>query len=214
MKFAFFGDSICAGQGVSIHRTWAVRLSALLEDALGQGGRGLVTMNPSINGDTTRMALGRIAHDIQNHRVDAIMIQFGMNDANHWDTDLGAPRVSEAAFAANLGEIIDRARRFGAETVFLNTNHPTTRTHKAMAGGARTYQQSNERYNEIIREVAAGRDGVILNDVEQDWRQRIDAGASRLADMLLPDELHLSEAGHDAYLDFLSARVVSRMTSL
>ena len=100
VKFAFFGDSICAGQGVSIHRTWAVRLSALLEDALGQSGRGLVTMNPSINGDTTWMALGRIAHDIQNHRVDAIMIQFGMNDANHWDTDLGAPRVSEAAFAA------------------------------------------------------------------------------------------------------------------
>ena len=30
MKLAFFGDSICVGQGISLERTWAVMLSGYL----------------------------------------------------------------------------------------------------------------------------------------------------------------------------------------
>lgn len=93
-RFALFGDSICFGQGVAIHRTWATRLSWKVETQLASADIKAVVFNPSINGDTTRRALERIAHDVQTRSVDGILVQFGLNDANHWETDRGLPRVS------------------------------------------------------------------------------------------------------------------------
>ncbi|MFN7178299.1 SGNH/GDSL hydrolase family protein [Hyphomonas sp.] len=203
LRFAFFGDSICVGQGVSPHRTWAVRLAQRIEAELASAGRRVCVLNPSINGDTTRKALERMAFDIQAAGVDAILVQFGLNDANRWESDRGLPRVSEAAFAANLEEIIARARAFGAGPVLLNTNHPTTRHTQPFAHHPATYEAGNRRYNEIIREVAA-RDGqIVLTDIEAAFRARLAAGAA-LESLVLADGLHLSEAGHDLYLDLLT----------
>lgn len=208
LRFAFFGDSICVGQGVSLHKTWAARLSAHIEAQIASSGRSVCVLNPSINGDTTRKALERIAFDIQATGVDAIMVQFGLNDANRWATDRGLPRVSEASFAANLEEIIARARAFGAEPVLLNTNHPTTRDMVNYPHYPATYEAGNRRYNQIIREVAA-RDGqVVLTDIEVAFLERTSAGTP-LASLLLSDGLHLSEAGHDLYLELLAEPVLA-----
>lgn len=208
LRFGFFGDSICVGQGVSPHKTWAARLSAQVEAQMAQAGRRVCVLNPSINGDTTRKALERMAFDIQAAGVDAILIQFGLNDANRWETDRGLPRVSEAAFAANLQEMIARARAFGAGPVLLNTNHPTTRDVQNYPHYPATYEAGNRRYNEIIRDVAA-RDGrIVLTDIEAVFLKRTAAGVS-LASLLLADGLHLSEAGHDIYLEVLGPPVLA-----
>ena len=61
-------------------------------------------------------------------------LQFGLNASNCWDTDRGLPRVSEAAYEANLVEMIARARKFGARHIVLSTNHPTLR-HRPLASG-------------------------------------------------------------------------------
>lgn len=208
LRFGFFGDSICVGQGVSPHLTWAVRLAARIEAELAAAGRRVCVLNPSINGDTTRKALERMAFDIQAGGVDAILIQFGLNDANRWETDRGLPRVSEAAFAANLHEMIARARAFGAGPVLLNTNHPTTRDRAPFPHYPATYESGNQRYNEIIRRVAAEAEDVVLTDIAAVFARKTASGVP-LASLLLADGLHLSAAGHDIYLDALTPPVLA-----
>jgi len=208
LRFAFFGDSICVGQGVSPHRTWTARLAARIEAELARCGRSVCVLNPSVNGETTRRALERMAFDIQASGVDAILIQFGLNDANRWESDRGLPRVSEAAFAANLHEIIARARAFGAGPVLLNTNHPTTRDQTPFAYYEATYEDGNRRYSEIIRQVAAEAGEVTLTDMADVFARSVSPDRP-LASLLLADGLHLSQAGHDVYLEALTPPVLA-----
>lgn len=100
MNIYFFGDSISFGQGVSIDLGWVTKLSAKLRIKFPQ--QDITAINSSINGNTTRMALERMPYDIQSHDVDILVIGFGMNDCNYWETDKGVPRVSPLAFEANL----------------------------------------------------------------------------------------------------------------
>lgn len=65
------------------------------------------------------MALERMPFDVQTHKVDILVITFGMNDCNYWKTDQGLPRVSPDAFEANMKEIIMRGFRFGSRTVII-----------------------------------------------------------------------------------------------
>jgi lysophospholipase L1-like esterase len=198
----FFGDSICFGQYVSPHEVWVTRLSAELCRQAEQQGWQLLVQNPSINGDTTRQALQRMAYDVQAHRPDVLYIQFGMNDCNVWQTDAGHPRVSEAGFSANLREMIERARRFGTRRVALATNHPSTRVEALLPSTTVTYEQSNRRYNEIIRSVAAQYDGIVtLVDMEREVMRYIGNDSSKLGELLLADGIHLARKGHDFYLE-------------
>lgn len=211
LRVVFFGDSICFGQLVSPHLGWVTRISAELATLRGGEARAVRVTNTSINGNTTRMALERMPFDVQSHGVDLCIVQFGLNDCNHWQTDFGLPRVSPAAFTANLAEVVERARRSGARRIVLHTNHPTTRTRDELLGTGRTYQQWNEVYNELIRAVAQDSGGdVVLNDIAEAWDSRIAAGQFELAKLLLDDGLHLSEAGHGLYFDLVGPVVVEQ----
>lgn len=199
LKVFFFGDSICFGQGVSPHKGWVTRIAAGLDELGAQFGAPIVVQNPSINGDTTRQALERMAYDVQAHEPDILLIQFGMNDCNHWATDRGGPRVSAKAFAANLEEIVERGRRFGARRVFLLTNHPSGR-HGPMLERGFSYESSNKRYNEVIRQVAESLDhSVELIDMEKAFDTQFKASGMSPASILLADELHLGPDGHEIY---------------
>lgn len=206
-RIVFFGDSICVGQGVSIHKSWVSRIAAYIDEL--RAGPNFVVVNASMNGSTTRQALERMPYEVQSHGVGVLIVQFGMNDCNYWATDRGLPRVSEKAFAGNLEEIIKRGFRFGARRILVNTNHPTTRDCEPVAPGmAITYEDSNRRYNEIIREVATGMgDGVLLNDIEGHFHERTFGKREELAPLLQSDGLHLSVRGHDAYLEILLPRI-------
>lgn len=209
MRIVFFGDSICVGQGVSIHKGWVPRISARLEELSAEIGEDLVIVNASVNGSTTRQALERMPYEVQAHGVDVLLVQFGMNDCNYWETDKGVPRVSPEGFAANLKEILMRGRVFGARRIILNTNHPTTRTKTPLSGGI-SYEDSNRRYNEIVRAVASnGGAEVCLNDIEQAFLDHVDRRSITLSELLLPDALHLSPKGHDIYFDLTSPLVES-----
>ena len=139
-------------------------------------------------------------YEVQSQGVDYLLVQFGLNDCNHWQTDRGLPRVSLRAFEANLEEILQRAFRFGARRAIRNTNHPTVRTKTAMPGTSLTYEDSNRAYNEAIRAVAARwADRVDLNDVESHIRALVERGETRIEDLLQSDGLHLSVRGHEVY---------------
>lgn len=190
-KIMFFGDSICAGQYISIHKGWVSRLSkSLYEQA--------VVLNSSVNGRTTRQALEDMPYHIQEQYPDMLVIQFGMNDCNYWTSDKGQPRVSIKAFEANLEEIIKRAFAFNTRKIFLNTNHPTGLTKSKIKYTEIVYEDSNKQYNDIIRKVAKNND-VILNDIELEFINN-----NNLENLLLPDLLHPSELGHELYFNIIN----------
>jgi len=200
----FFGDSICIGQYVSIHKGWVTRISAALTEFGVEIGRTISVTNVSSSGRITREALERMPYEIQSQKPDVVLVQFGMNDCNYWESDNGLPRVSPKAFAANLEEIVDRLTAAGAKAVLLITNHLTARTTQSMRGCDISYQESNERYNELIRDVAANAaDHVTLIDIEIVFKNYIKGDSERLHELLLPapDSLHLSEKGHNIYYD-------------
>jgi lysophospholipase L1-like esterase len=199
LTVVFMGDSITEGQYVHHSKRWAEltvnRLKQALEGAL--DAERFYFYCHGFSGETTRQGLERFPRDVQQYRPHVMTLQFGLNDCNCWDTDLGLPRVSEAAYRANLLEMIERARRFGAEEIVLSTNHPTLRNKKLSSG--QTLEERRRIYNGIVREVAKGTK-VVLCDIDAAF-----AGFSKeqLADLLLPepDVLHLSAAGHRVYAD-------------
>lgn len=204
MRFYFFGDSICFGQFVSPHRIWVNQVAARLESR----HPGLVLQNPSVNGRTTRQALEDMPYQVQSHCPDVVYVQFGMNDCNHWVTDNGTTRVSMESFAANLSEIILRARLAGARQIYVATNHPTPRLtpYDNIPGVSISYQDSNQLFNAAIRSVAKEQ-GVILIDNEAHWVGSHYNTPAALVDLVLPDGIHLSEAGHAVYAEFVSSQV-------
>lgn len=214
LKVYFFGDSVCSGQGISLHRGWVARISERLESISNELAHPLLVVNSAVNGRTTRQALESMPFEIQNHSPEVLLVQYGMNDCNYWASDRGVPRVSPRAFSANLEEIVERARVFGASRVFLNTNHPTLRDRERMAPAGPTYEESNALYNELVREVAARLgDRVTLNDMARTFEERAPTRDQRAA-LLLPDGLHLSEAGHEIYYQALRPRIEEAVTRL
>ena len=174
----------------------------------------IVVTNSSVNGRTTRQALETISYEIQSHAPDIVIVQFGMNDCNYWKTDMGLPRVSYDSFNANLTEIINRILHFGAQRVFLNTNHPTLLNKVKFPNTKITYQQSNSDYNEAIRSVAHNTQ-IELNDVETDIFKKIEQKKCSLDELLLPsDLLHLSKKGHDLYYTFIYPKIENAVRDL
>lgn len=199
MRFVFFGDSICFGQCISPHLTWVSRIGSELHQEAGT--RDITIINSSVNGSTSRLALERIGNDLQLQRPDVVLIQFGLNDCNCWISDEGHPRVSPRAYGANLHEIVDRARLFGASTILLATNHltqPNGPVEQKQATNAKgTYRARIGEYNDIMRRVAESTGNSVI-DIEKEWVNGPEK-AGQGASMLAPDGLHLSLQGHDFY---------------
>ncbi len=167
MNLTVFGDSVGVGQQVSPHLAWVTLVSAELPDVL--------VTNASHNGDTTRTALVRMAHDVPES--DVLVVQFGLNDANIWASEFGTVRVTEESFLADLAEIAVRAKR---ARLILQTNHRTRREPN--------YDARVLRYNDLIRTAARSLEAD-LTDIEH---VEID---------LLRGGIHPSAAGHRAYFE-------------
>jgi lysophospholipase L1-like esterase len=174
MKVVCVGDSITFAQYLERDKAWTTLLAEHTGDEV---------INKGVCGDTTRLALERFPRDVQAHEPEMVVIQFGANDANRWLSDRGAPRVSLLAYEANLYEMVDRARRFGAETVVLCTVTRSTRSAELSADSA--------LYSSAVRKVAR-ETGAVLFDAEL-----------AIPDGHLLDLVHLNEEGNRIYADGL-----------
>lgn len=218
IRLFLFGDSICYGQLVSSHKTWAVALAEKLE-ASSTKHLSFVIQNASVNGNTTRQALERMSYDVTSHRPDYVLVQFGMNDCNYWQSDNGLPRVSEEAFAANLEEIIKKCFACGVKHVFLATNHLSQKD-LFQQNRQVSYEESNRKYNKVIRGTykqicSKGIKNVTLCDNERKWIQILTKDQFiKLERLLLNDGIHLSEAGHDVYINTTVKMIVNKVKQL
>jgi len=217
LKFYIFGDSICFGQLVSPHLTWVSSLSNRLHE-IAPSESAVLIQNSSINGNTTRQALERMSYDITSHQPDVLLIQFGMNDCNYWQTDFNSPRANERSFVSNLHEILDRAEGCGVKQIFLATNHPSLLGEFTHISGL-SHAKSNERYNELIRNVANSvkdsKKFVTLLDNEKYWYKVLnDRPDISLSLLLLPDGIHLSELGHQLYDEYAGSLICNYFSGL
>lgn len=210
LKVAFFGDSVCVGQGISVTDGWVTQVAVHL-NKFGQAfGRSIIVSNSSVNGRTTRQALEDMPYHVQEQDIDLLVIQFGLNDCNYWLSDNGLPRVSPLAYVANMLEIIDRAFVSGIRRVVVNSNHPTSRTIKISPNSTLTYEENNERYYGLLLDsVKNYRPELTFVDVRDHFLKIAAHAGNSLETLLLDDGLHLSMTGHKAYFDLL-APVIQR----
>jgi lysophospholipase L1-like esterase len=214
IKLTFFGDSICVGQGVSIYRSWINRIAESVDKFVGNYDFDVLVTNSSVNGRTTRQALEDMPYHIQNSGVDILVVQFGLNDCNYWQSDRGVPRVSKDAYIANLEEIYCRGKKFGAKAVILNTNHPTTKSVIKMAHTDISYEESNDMYGDALRnKFSQYSNDLILVDVNKEFKSKCSTN-SILAEMLLADELHLSEKGHNEYYSIIYPIILKNIINI
>jgi acyl-CoA thioesterase-1 len=190
------GDSITFGQYVDSTHRWSTLVAERLEGAF-DGAFEIRSVNRGISGQTTRMGLERFPSDVQDVGPDVMTLQFGLNDCNCWETDRGLPRVSEDAFVANLVEMVERARRFGAREIVMQTNHRTLR--RAPLPSGEVFEDANARYSELIREVARTV-GAALCDIREVFEPFDDDTLERML-LPAPDLLHLSTEGNRVYAD-------------
>jgi lysophospholipase L1-like esterase len=195
LRIVYMGDSITFGQYLDPADRWSTAIDARLGEL--DPPVEIETFNRGISGETTRQGLERFATDVQALRPHVMTLQFGLNDCNCWDSDEGLPRVSERAFSANLVEMIERARRFGALEIVLATNHRTLKRKRLPSG--EIYEDRNERYSELTRAVAK-ETAVELCDVQQVFAPFSDEELERLV-LPFPDQLHLSPEGNSVYAD-------------
>lgn len=114
MRVICIGDSITYGQNVRADETWP---AILAKDT------GWDVRNAGVCGDTTRLGLERFQKHVQLHKPDVVVVQFGHNDANCWETDGGLPRVTITAYRANVLEMCARTRHMGGRAIVLQPHH-------------------------------------------------------------------------------------------
>jgi lysophospholipase L1-like esterase len=168
------GDSITYGQHLGPDEAWPQLI------------QGYEVLSAGVPSDTTRLGLERFPRDVQALRPEVVVIQFGHNDCNRWDSDRGLPRVSERAYAANLDEMVARCRVFDA-TPLLCTLTPSHRSARHAADVA--------TYDGILRRVARANEVEII-DVRTVF---MPDGVEDDMPLLLDDGLHLSQMGHRFY---------------
>jgi lysophospholipase L1-like esterase len=207
IKTIFFGDSFIGCPGLPPSCAWP----ACVERALTDRFTGIVELEFLIRSATqenTRGALERMQKEVQFEAPDILVIQYGTNDSTHWLSNRGAPIVSQAAFRANLEEMIDRCRRFGiTRTVFL-TNHRVCLERYDING--LTPDENTGIYDEITRKVASGAACRVA-----DVRRACEGSVPHL--LCQDDRIHVNSRGAKVYADTvvpIMADVISGLLTL
>ena len=114
-----FGDSLSAGYGIAIEKSWAY----LLQHELERTQSGFSIVNASISGETTAGGRQRIAKALKQHRPAIVIVALGAND--------GLRGYKPADIETNLGRIIEQAQRAGAKVLLVEST--------AQVGGTTSY---------------------------------------------------------------------------
>lgn len=204
IKLYFFGDSICFGQYISIHKTWTTRIARFVSESYETRSIDVLTQVAAINGETSRGALMRLEHDVLTHAPNIVWVQFGLNDANFWQSERGLPRVTVDAYVANMREICERIQACGTKRILISTNHRVTKTPAHL--DENVYSRNCELYNRELRKLAErfDRSAVTLIDLERDLEQRVESPNQ----YLMEDGVHLNEFGHEIYWTLISRAIL------
>ena len=107
-----FGDSLSAGYGIAVEKSWA----SLLQQELRLAHPGFNIVNASISGETTTGGQRRIIQALQQHRPAIVIVALGANDGLR-----GAPIKNTEA---NLNYIIEKAKSAQAKVLLIGMKLP------------------------------------------------------------------------------------------
>jgi acyl-CoA thioesterase I len=107
-----FGDSLSAGYGLDIDKSWV----NLLQKELVRTQSGFGVVNASISGETTIGGKQRIAKALKQFRPKIVIVELGANDGLR-----GTPIKD---MEANLDYIINKSRKSGAKVLLLGMKLP------------------------------------------------------------------------------------------
>jgi acyl-CoA thioesterase I len=112
MNILVFGDSLSAGYGLPIDKSWV----NLLQQELIRTQSGFSVVNASISGETTVGGKQRIAKALKQFKPKIVIVELGAND--------GLRGTPIKAMEANLDYIIKRSLRSGAKVLLLGMKLP------------------------------------------------------------------------------------------
>lgn len=107
-----FGDSLSAGYGIDVDRSW----TALLQSRLESQGYEHRVINASISGETTEGGKTRIGQALVKFDPEVVILELGGND--------GLRGFPPAVMKKNLQTIIETSRSAGARVVLLGIRIP------------------------------------------------------------------------------------------
>lgn len=107
-----FGDSLSAGYGIDVDRSWA----ALLQERLEEQGYEHRVVNASISGETTEGGAARIDAALAEFSPALVILELGGND--------GLRGFPPARIRDNLETMVGASRSAGAEVVLLGIRIP------------------------------------------------------------------------------------------
>ncbi len=144
------GDSLSAGYGIDVDRSW----TALLQERLESQGYEHRVVNASISGETTEGGATRIQSALEKFAPDLVVLALGGNDGLR-----GFPpeRTKE-----NLARIIEASRRQGAAVVLLGIRIPPNYGARYTRAFEGTYRELAAQYG--IPWIEFFMEGVALND--------------------------------------------------
>jgi acyl-CoA thioesterase-1 len=107
-----FGDSLSAGYGIAIEKSWV----NLLQQELQRTQSGFDIVNASISGETALGGSQRIAKALRQYRPAIVIVELGAND--------GLRGFSTTDIESNLGKIIEQAQSAGARVLLAGMELP------------------------------------------------------------------------------------------
>ena len=156
VKVVFFGDSITASNrnlldpedlGVGYVKIAAGKLRLLYPDTAFQ------FVNRGVDGDRTAELLQRVKKDVVDENPDYVVLEVGINDV--WCRFSRGEEVTPEVFRANYLQLVDTILATGAKLFLIQP-------YALKMGDKQRFRPFLERFNDIIREIAAVRDVALV----------------------------------------------------
>ena len=133
-----FGDSLSAGYGIPIEKSWGY----LLQQELQRTQSGFTVVNASISGETASSGRQRITKALKQHRPAIVIVELGANDGLR-----GAPIKD---IEANLNYIIGLAKNTGAKVLLLGIRLPPNYGGPYITQFANVYPRLAKKYRILL----------------------------------------------------------------
>ena len=156
VKVVFFGDSITASNrnlldpedlGVGYVKIAAGKLRLLYPDTAFQ------FVNRGVDGDRTAELLQRVKKDVVDENPDYVVLEVGINDVRCRFSR--GEEVTPEVFRANYLQLVDTILATGAKLFLIQP-------YALKMGDKQRFRPFLERFNDIIREIAAVRDVALV----------------------------------------------------
>jgi acyl-CoA thioesterase-1 len=172
-----FGDSLSAGYGIAIEKSWV----HLLQQELQRTQSGFSVANASISGETTSGGKRRIIQSLKQFRPAIVVVELGANDGLR-----GTPIKD---IEANLNYIIEKSQSSGAKVLLLGMRLPPNYGEPYITQFANVYPGLAKKYRILLLPFLL--EGVTADQFQADNLHPVAAAQQRIMLNVMQELKHL-----------------------